>query len=111
MKRRLLIEFRPEWLSTGGTRYGMGVRLLCPGHIHANHHVEFWFQNPLDGEGSLPASEILQRQVRTLYHRLGSRLDNLTILPPGDGSVLTLEAPGHWRGYIAEGMLWDSRAT
>lgn len=67
----VLVSYRPAWLATGGTRYGMGIEILCPGHPYARHCVQMWFANPLDG--GLPADDW------QLYHRRGATLDVLTI--------------------------------
>jgi hypothetical protein len=105
---RSLRDLRPEWLSTGERRYGMGIRFLCPGHPDALHTVDVWFINPCDGDGPLTLGDMHTRRVRRLFRRFGSDLEELTVTLPGDygGAPLTLEE--HWSGYILEGEVYDA---
>lgn len=107
---RALQELRPEWLSTGDRRYGMGVRVLCPGHPYANHTLELWFCNPCDGDNPLTLREMHERGISQLYRRIGSDLDELTLTTPGDLSGSPLELSEHWTGYILEGEVYDAPA-
>jgi hypothetical protein len=105
---RALRELRPEWLSTGHRRYGMGVRFLCPGHPEANHTVEVWFHNPCDGDGPLTSQEMRALGVRQLFRRIGGDLDELTLTRPGDVTGAPLELDEHWTGYVLEGEVYDA---
>jgi hypothetical protein len=110
-----LIKLLPEWLTDGtrpeghkvvGTRFGMGVRLLCPGHSSENHRINLWFLNPIDGGPPRPA--------HALYYRTGECFEELT-LHAGEtvvrrGEVLheAISVASHWVGYIHGGYVIDA---
>lgn len=106
---RPIAEFWPQWLRTDEPlRFGMGVSIHCP-HHGPSHRLEFWFSNPCDGE------EPLRRPGLKLWHRLGGRLDDLTVSPMDGledltvshlhGSHHPLHVPAHWTGWIEHGEL------
>jgi hypothetical protein len=83
----------------------MGFDMDCPGH-NGQHRLEFWFDNPVDGGRPLTLTQLTNRGVR-LYHRLGIDWGHLTIYSQSAHED-PLEVPGHWRGWVVEGTVWDS---
>lgn len=101
-KSKSLESLRARWLTTDPRRWQMGVSILCPGHMGLDHRIEFWFLVPMDGY--LPASE------RGLVLRSGDTLEDLTLAPlGGDAWGDPLWVPGHWRGWIVDGRVYDYR--
>lgn len=101
-----LLSLRPRWLHTDEPlRYQMGVSFICPRHPHdglPEHRLEMWFINPLDGEK--PAAK-----DGLVFWREGM-LDTLCLEPaPASGRWShPLSVPGHWRGWVMQGRVYDS---
>lgn len=86
----------------------MGVSFLCPGHVGTDHRLELWFLNPADGEHPLPSWAMAAREVPRVYRRYGHALDELTLTIPGDQMGNPIDVPGHWRGWVYDGEVWDA---
>lgn len=113
-RRVRLLELRPMWLHTDerellatGSRFQMGVSILCPGHPWADHRLTLWFLNPLDGGTPL-------RGV-PLYFVSGSDFESLTltsglvVVPPQKQPMAEfIWVDGHWAGYIFDGYVIDA---
>lgn len=110
-----LIELAPAWLDDGtrdeglrvaGTRFGMGVSFRCPGHLSADHRIELYFLNPMDGYAPKP--------LPTLYYRTGQCFEDLTlsagisVVREGRPVHEILSVEGHWDGYVHGGMVIDA---
>lgn len=92
-----LLQYRPEWIDSPPPRGRVGFTFGCPRHPN-NHRIALWFENP--GDHGEPV------RARRLYWRQGSSFDSLTVF--GLDEEQAINVPGHWRGWLVEGLLFES---
>ena len=88
-----LSSLEPRWVRY--ERRDVGVSFLCP---HCNSfRVEILFLNPGDGLPSVPrgTAEVPDNGGQR-WARSGLSWDELSLSP-------SVDAPGHWHGYILDG--------
>jgi hypothetical protein len=97
---RRLVDLRPEWLTTGGLRYGMGVEFTHP--TSSQKRVRAWFSNPVDGDKPIRLEFLsLESGRKLLYTRAGYELRELTLGEPVEveGGIPSL--------WVVEGEVWE----
>lgn len=110
-----LVDLEPEWLGddtpgpgllVAGSRFGLGVSFLCPGHMSADHRLELWFINPID--------LLAPRTLPVLYYRTGCEFEDLTlsqgvaVVRLGQPVHEAISIEGHWVGYVHGGFVIDA---
>lgn len=122
MVDRELGDFHPKYLASSRDRYGEGVEIDCPGHsgllappgasgpgyftdeTTGRCRLQFWFSNPDDGEPPDPRHSPFYIHV----YRVGPMpFASLSMWPDGKGAARRIDVPGHWRGYVIDGVVWD----
>ncbi len=103
-----LLALLPHYLAQEG-RYGMGLSLFCPNqtpeHLEARgpHRIELWFAKPDDGY--LPNFDA----APLLFEHFGGVLDEgFTLYSKNVWPEYLVTIPGHWSGYIVEGVVYDA---
>lgn len=102
MPHRPLTDYRPTWLAIDG-RERLGLELDCPGPMHS-HRIRIWLANPDQGA---PASA-LERDGEPVFWFLGDDLAELTIMRPHGSAEEPINIPGHFRGWIVDGLVVES---
>lgn len=95
---RKLTDLHPQWYGMNARhgvaeRKGLGLTCDCPCGERACAQLAVAFANPLDGG---PPDDWHGR--KTLWQRTGEDFETLTLAP-------SLHLPGHWHGYIQNGMV------
>jgi hypothetical protein len=88
----------------------MGVSIRCPREKEPAHHealgdhrLELWFSHPDDG------FDPNHDKAPYLFSHMGSLHDEMTIYPARrTWPEHLIDYPGHWRGYIVEGIVYDA---
>jgi hypothetical protein len=89
----------------------MGVEFNCPSHPpegDTDHRLRLWFANPTDGDEHIALDELEAEMYPRLLYRTGHRLENITLTPVGGHAGDVISVPGHWKGYVLEGEVFDS---